>query len=189
VAAYTALYDSCVLYPAPLRDLLLQLALTDLFRAKWSASIHDEWMRSVLRDRSDLKPEQIRRTRELMDSNVRDALVCGFEALIPIVVLPDPNDRHVVAAAIRGRCDVIVTYNLKHFPEAELKKYDLEVQHPDEFLGHLSNLRPQAVCGAAKTCRERLKSPPQSVDDYLMTMAKQRLPDLVGFLNLHRDLI
>jgi predicted nucleic acid-binding protein len=189
MAGYTALYDACVLYPAPLRDLLLQLAITDLFRAKWSAAIHDEWIRSLLKVRTDLKPEQLQRTRDLMDANVRDALIVDYAALIPAIQLPDPNDCHVVAAAIRGRCDVIVTYNLKHFPPQELKKYDLEVQHPDEFVGHLSNLRPEIVCGAVKNCRLRLKSPTQSVDDYLMTMAKQRLPDLVGFLNHHRELI
>ena len=69
------LYDACVLYPAPLRDLLLQLALTDLYRAKWSKHIHDEWIRALLQDRPDLKRQQLATTRKHMDSHVRDALV------------------------------------------------------------------------------------------------------------------
>lgn len=83
VTTFTALYDACVLYPAPLRDLLLELALTDLFRAKWSAQIHDEWIQAVLDHRSDLTVAQLRRTRDLMDRHVRDCLVEDFEELIP----------------------------------------------------------------------------------------------------------
>src|ERR1700722_6141619 len=103
--AYTALYDACVLHPAPLRDLLLQLALSDLFRAKWSNAIHDEWIESVLERRPDLKREQLERTRALMNSHVRGCLVEGHEPLIKTLVLPDPDDRHVVAAAIHARAD------------------------------------------------------------------------------------
>lgn len=189
MAGFTALYDACVLYPAPLRDLLLQLAMTDLFRAKWSADIHDEWMRSVLEQRPDLTQEQLSKTRELMDRSARDALVVNYTGLIPSLTLPDLHDRHVLAAAIRGRCDVIVTYNLKDFPSDYLLTFDLEAQHPDEFIAHLCNLRPDAVCHAAKLCRGRLRKPPMSVDEYIGTMARQRLPELVLFLDGHRELI
>lgn len=71
-----AVYDACVLYPAPLRDLLMHLALSDLFRAKWTNEIHDEWIRSVLKNRPDLQQEQLERTRVLMNSHVWDCLVC-----------------------------------------------------------------------------------------------------------------
>ena len=74
---FTVIYDACVLYPAPLRDFLMRLALTDLFRARWSRDIHDEWIRNVLKDRADLTPLQLERTRNLMDSHVRDCLVTG----------------------------------------------------------------------------------------------------------------
>ncbi len=97
MSGYTALYDACVLYPAPLRDLLLQLALTGLFRARWSATIHDEWTRNVLLDRPDLTAAQLQHTRALMDAAVPDALVVGYEKLIPSLTLPDPDDRHVLA--------------------------------------------------------------------------------------------
>lgn len=189
MAAFAALYDACVLYPAPLRDLLLQLAMTDLFRAKWSADIHEEWIRNVLEQRPDLQKEQLAKTRDLMDRSTRDALVDNYAGLIPSLNLPDPDDRHVLAAAIRGRCDVIVTYNLKDFPPDYLRTFDLEAQHPDEFIGHLCNLRPDAVCHAAKLCRGRLCKPPKSVDEYIGTMAQQRLPELVRFLDDHRELI
>src|SRR5688572_14428132 len=99
MAIITALLDANVLYPAALRDLLLWLATTDLFRARWTDAIHDEWIRSLLTRRPDLSRERLERTRQLMDQNVDDCLIVGFEALIDTLVLPDPNDRHVVAAA------------------------------------------------------------------------------------------
>lgn len=115
MATFTALYDSCVLYPAPLRDLLMWLGLSDLFRPRWSNEIHEEWIRNVLKDRPDLTREQLERTRDLMNANVRDCLVTGYEPLIDGLTLPDPDDRHVLAAAIRASADVIVTFNLKDF--------------------------------------------------------------------------
>jgi len=182
VATFTALYDACVLYPAPLRDLLLELAITDLFRAKWSSHIHEEWIRAVLEDRPDLTAAQLRRTRDLMDLHARDCLVEDFEELIPSLTLPDPNDRHVLAAAIRGRADVIVTYNLTDFPDKELQKYGITSQHPDEFLLHLFNLAPSLVCSAARTHRARLKHPPKTTAQYLDTLERQSLTQFVAAL-------
>ncbi|MGE0468162.1 MAG: PIN domain-containing protein [Nitrospira sp.] len=185
MATFTALYDACVLYPAPLRDLLLELALTDLFRAKWSSHIHDEWIRAVLQDRPDLTAVQLRRTRDLMDLHARDCLVEDFEDLIPSLTLPDSNDRHVLAAAIRGRADVIVTYNLTDFPEKELQKYGITPQHPDEFLLHLFNLGPSLICAAASTHRARLKHPPKTTTEYLDTLERQSLTQFVAALRPH----
>lgn len=182
MATFTALYDACVLYPAPLRDLLLELALTDLFCAKWSSQIHDEWIRAVLEHRSDLTAAQLRRTRDLMDLHARDCLVEDFEELIPSLTLPDPNDRHVLAAAIRGRADVIVTYNLTDFPDKELQKYGITSQHPDEFLLHLFNLAPSIVCAAVSTHRARLKHPPKTTAEYLETLERQSLTQFVAAL-------
>jgi hypothetical protein len=78
----------------------MHLALADLFRAKWTDEIHDERTRSVLENRPDPTREQLERTRELMNGHVRDCLVIGYEVLIPELTLPDPDDRHVLAAAI-----------------------------------------------------------------------------------------
>lgn len=111
-----ALYDACVLYPAPLRDLLMHLAVTDLFRARWTEAIHEEWIRNLLRDRPDLTRDKLERTRDLMNAHVRDCLVIGYESLIPALTLPDPEDRHVRAAAVRCGADVIVTFNPEALP-------------------------------------------------------------------------
>ncbi len=189
LATFTVVYDACVLYPAPLRDLLMQLALTDLFRAKWSNAIHEEWIRGVLRNRPDLKREQLEKTKTLMNAHVRDSLVKAFENLIPMIQLPDPNDRHVVAAAIKARADVIVTYNLKHFPIAALLDYGMEAQHPDEFIIHLIDLSPGVVCSAVNIHRKRLRNPPKTVEDYLDTLEQQALPRTVAYLRSFRDLL
>ena len=134
MANYTVVYDACVLFPAPLRDLLMRLALVGLFRARWSAQIHEEWLRSLLEKRPELTRAQLERTRDLMNTSVLDSLVTGHEPLIEAIVLPDPDDRHVVAAAIRCGANAIVTYNLKDFPEAALQPLGIEAQHPDDFV-------------------------------------------------------
>lgn len=182
MAGLIAVYDACVLYSAPLRDLLMRLALTDLFRARWSADIHEEWMRSVLKDRPDLKREQLDRTRELMDRSVLDCLVTGYEGLIHGLHLPDKDDRHVLAAAIRCGAQIIVTFNLSDFPSKGLKPHAIEAQHPDDFILDLIGLAPEVVIEAAKEHRASLKRPPKTVEEYLETLARQQLPGTVAFL-------
>jgi hypothetical protein len=116
LANFTAFYDASVLYGSALRNLLMHMALTGLFHAKWSAGVHEEWIAALLRNRPDLSREKLERTRMLMDKHAENALVTGYEDLIEELHLPDPNDRHVLAAAIRGHASVIVTANLRHFP-------------------------------------------------------------------------
>ena len=180
VSHFTALFDACVLYPAPLRSLLMYLAETDLFRARWTDQIHDEWMRNVLLKTSTR--EKLERTRDLMNAHVHDALVTGFEKLIPSLVLPDADDRHVLAAAIHGRADVIVTKNLRHFPAETLARYGIEAQHPDQFIRHLLDLDPFAVCEAVKNQRQSLQNPPMTVDEFLDCLERQDLPQTVAIL-------
>ncbi len=175
MANLIALYDACVLFPAPLRDLLMQLALTGLFRAKWSHDIHEEWIRNVLRTRTDLTRKQLDHVRELMDQCASDALVEGYEPLIPSLNLPDKNDRHILAAAITSSASVIVTFNLKDFPPSVLDQYGIEARHPDEFIKHLLEIDPATVCTAVKLCRKRLKNPPFDVDRYLNNLVRQSL--------------
>lgn len=153
----------------------MHLALADLVRAKWTDAIHDEWIRSVLRDRPDLTPQQLERTRALMNAHVRDCLVQDYEHLIPTLNLPDVDDCHVLAAAIRSGADVIVIYNLTDFPAESLAKYDLEVQHPDQFVLRLLELAPNAVCAALRRQRQNLKNPPRSAADLLATLERQEL--------------
>jgi hypothetical protein len=85
--AIVALYDACALYPAPLRDLLMQLAMMDLFSAKWTNAIHDEWIRNVLIQRPDLRQAQLERTRKLMNAHVLDCLVEGYEPDVPALMI------------------------------------------------------------------------------------------------------
>jgi hypothetical protein len=178
----TVVYDACVLYPAPLRDFLMRLALTDLYRARWTNMIHDEWIRNVLKRRSDLQAVDLQRTRELMNLHVRDSLITGFEHLIPAVQLPDDGDRHVVACAIHASASLIVTFNLKDFPNQQLNQYNLAAQHPDDFIFDLLDLHPALVCEAAAKHRRSLKRPPKTSDEYLDTLLKQGLTQTVGLL-------
>jgi hypothetical protein len=167
----------------------MHLALTDLFRAKWTDAIHDEWSRSLLEDRPDLTCEQLERTRALMNAHVRDGLVTNNEALIPSVTLPDPDDRHVLAAAIRGRADVIVIFNLDDFPSDALGRFGIEAQHPDDFIVHLLDLAPGTVCAAVKRQRESLRNPPKSAAELLATFESQSLPQTVARLREFIDLL
>ena len=189
MVTFTALFDACVLYPAPLRDLLMHLALADLFRARWTDAIHEEWIKAVLESRPDLKHEQLERTRTLMNAHVRDSLVTGHESLIPGLVLPDPDDRHVLAAAIRSGAAVIVTFNLADFPASRLDNFGIEAQHPDDFVAHLIDLAPKPVCLAAKRQRASLRNPPKSVAEFLDALAQQRLPETVARLKEFEDLL
>lgn len=113
-----------MLYPAPLRDLLMRLTLSGLFRARWANQIHEEWINALLIKRPDITREQLDRTKTLMNDGALDCLVTGYEFLIDTITLPDLNDRHVVAAAIRGQADLIVTTNLKDFPVRTLAIYN-----------------------------------------------------------------
>lgn len=182
MAILTVVYDACVLYPAPLRDLLMQLAIADIFRARWSDQIHEEWIRNVLTNRNDLKREQLERTRDLMDRNVRDCLVDGYQGLISGLSLPDDEDRHVLAAAIHCHADAIVTFNLKDFPDQSLAPYGIEAIHPDDFLANELDLYQPYIRESVRIVRARLKNPVRSVDEYLATLERQGLAETVAKL-------
>jgi hypothetical protein len=117
-----------------------------------------------------------------MDLHAADALVTGYEDLIEDLRLPDPDDRHVLAAAIRGRADLIVTTNLRDFPANVLGQFGIEPQHPDEFVLSLLDLAPDLVTGAARDHRESLKNSPVTIEQYLETLAIQGLTRTVRVL-------
>jgi predicted nucleic acid-binding protein len=114
--AFVVVYDASVLYPGTLRDLLIRVAQSGLVQAKWTEQILDEMFTALRRARPDLDPTKLQRTRTLMGAAVRDWKISGYEPLIDAVKLPDPDDRHVFAAAIRARAQVIVTSNLQPLP-------------------------------------------------------------------------
>lgn len=159
----------------------MRLACADLFRARWSSQIHDEWIRNLVEQRPELK-DNLRTTRDAMDGAIRDCLVTGYEGLIPSLNLPDPDDRHVLATAIVGRADVIVTYNLKDFPSSALKNYNVEAQHPDVFVRHVLDLDTAVALSAVRNHRAGLRKPPKTVDEYIDTLSRQGLPETVTFL-------
>lgn len=179
---YTVILDACVLYPAPLRSYLMYLASTGLFRARWSDQIHDEWIRNLIANRPTINPDLLKRTRELMDANVPDALVQGHEALIDGLRLPDMDDCHVLAAAIQGHAESIITFNLKDFPDEFLAPFGISAIHPDEFLSDMFELDSAACLLAAQRHRKSLKNPPFNSNEYLDCLLKQKLPLFVSEL-------
>lgn len=188
-STFTVVYDACVLYPAPLRDFLMWLALSGCFRARWSAQIHDEWQRNLLRKRPDLTAAQLHRTSALMDAAVPDAVVTGHESLIASLSLPDPDDRHVLAAAIRCGADVIVTFNGRDFPADALRPFAVEAQHPDEFAENLFDLDREAVLAAARHQRVQLSNPAVGIERYLDILRRQGLSRTVAALAVYRCLL
>lgn len=185
----TVLYDACVLYPVSLRSLLMHLAMTGLYRARWSNAIHEEWTGSLLRDRPDISPAQVRRIRELMDEKVEDALVVGYEPLLATLNLPDPDDRHVLAAAIHCQASVIVTRNLRDFPADYLRAFGVEARHPDDFLARQMDQAPHHFCATVRRHRTSLRKPAKTVVEYLETLEAQGLPQAVAMLRQFAALI
>lgn len=185
---YTVVFDACVLYPAPLRDFLLRLAISGLFSAKWTEQIHDEWTRNLLESRPELR-DKLPRTRALMNSAIPDVLVTGYEPLIENLELPDANDRHVLAAAIRCGAQAIITFNLKDFPTNAIVQYGIEALHPDAFIEHQFDLNQGTVIAAAKQHRASLKTPPKSAEDYIETLSAQGLAITADRLRDFIDLI
>jgi hypothetical protein len=177
-----AVYDANILYPAPLRDLFIRLAQAGLVQARWTEQIHDEWLRNVLADNPQLSPARLARTRTLMNEAVRDCLVTGYEDLIDSLSLPDADDRHVLAAAIRAGAEVIVTFNLTDFPAETLARFAIEARHPDDFLISLLDLAPDTFCSAVKRQRESLCNPPRTALELLATFEGHGLPQAVARL-------
>jgi predicted nucleic acid-binding protein len=177
-----ALLDANVLYPAPLRDLLLQLAFMGLFRAHWSADIDDEWKRTLLSRRPELAKE-IERTSALMRRAIPDAWVVGHRSRISGLTLPDPDDRHVLAAAIAAGAQQIVTYNTRDFPGTTLVRYGITACHPDTFLMSLADRMPMQVVAAVRACLARLTRPPLTPATYLSILRRIDLPDIAEFLD------
>jgi predicted nucleic acid-binding protein len=184
--AFVVVYDACVLYPAPLRDLLLRIATSGIVRARWSERILDECFRSIRHDRPDLPPAALTRTRSLMIEAVPDCMVTGYELLAAGLDLPDPNDQHVLAAAIRANAQAIITFNLKDFPDHVLGRYDIESKHPDEFIVDSIDIVPGAVAQCLADQVAALRSPQRTTEEVLETLHRCGLIRSVARL---RDLL
>ena len=170
-----AFLDASVLYPSTIRSVLMFLAAFDAFRAQWSEDVHREWMAALARDRPDLDAKRIARTRALMEAHLPNAMVVGYQRRIAKLVLPDPNDRHVLAAALHGNAQIIVTSNLKHFPKAVLKSHGMTAQHPDAFICDLIAADPDRAVRAFAADRARMANPPNTVEEYLANLVASGL--------------
>jgi predicted nucleic acid-binding protein len=168
--AFCAIYDANVLYPAPLRDLLIELGRAGEFRARYSAEILDEVFEHLFQNRPDLRREDLERTRQLMEQAIADVLVTGHMDLVDSLDLPDPDDRHVLAAAIVAGADVIVTSDKTGFPASALETYEIEAQNADVFVHHLVDLHPGIVVRAVENISRRLRNPPKSVEEIIATL-------------------
>jgi predicted nucleic acid-binding protein len=168
---FTALLDANVLYPAPIRDYLLHLASLDLYKPKWSSEIQEEWIKNLLIKRPDLTREALERTKSAMNAAFPDASVSQYEELIPSLNLPDPHDRHVLAAALRGKADIIITFNLKDFPSKILSAFEMEVQGPDMFISDLINLDKKKCRQALNNLVKSLKVVPKTQEEVLTTLS------------------
>ncbi|WFF99538.1 PIN domain-containing protein [Aeromonas caviae] len=189
MSSYVVLLDACVLYPAPLRSYLMYLAASGLYRARWTNQIHEEWISNLLSNRPDLTRPQLERTRNLMNHHAPDCLIVGYEPLIDSLDLPDVDDRHVLAAAIRGQAEAIITFNLKDFPNGTLSGYGISAIHPDEFLSDMLALSPGECVKAAASQRAALRNPTMNADEYLLSLQRQGLPRFVSDMQSYRLII
>ena len=186
---HTAVLDACVLYSAPVRDILLSLTHQGLCHARWTDKINEEWIRNLLKNRPDLDPAKLGRTIELMGLTILDWRISGYAPFIETIKLPDPDDRHVVAAALIGHADAIVTFNLRDFPKEALEPLGLEAQHPDDFVVNQLHLSLPEALKAIKAMRLRLVRPPQSVAQLLATLERCGLPQTAALLAENAELL
>jgi hypothetical protein len=176
-ARYTALLDACILYPLAMTDALMSLATAGFFAAKWTGRIEEEWIRSLEKQR----PELVGKLGVRRDS-MRDAIPdwevpeTAWSAITGGIELPDPNDVHVLAAAIAGHADCIVTSNLKDFPTSILMEFGIEAVDPDTFIINQWDLDPVNAIAAFKRMRARRQKPQSSPEDFAFGLEQGGLP-------------
>jgi predicted nucleic acid-binding protein len=180
--AFVVVLDACVLHPPSLRDLFVRIAQTDLVRARWTDRILDECFRSIRARHPELDPARLERTRTLMNGAVRDALVTGYEPLEQAMSLPDPDDRHVLAAAVKTGAQAIVTFNLSDFPADALTPWSVTATRPDEFVVDLLDIDGERVLEVVRAQAAALRSPPRSVHELLEKLEQNGLPRAVAAL-------
>lgn len=159
-AVFPVLLDSCVLYPYELRDLLLEAAHEQLYRVHWSRQILEDTVRNLVAD-GRTSPEQASRFRTAMDRAFPEAIVEPPFGLADQLGC-DPGDRHVLAAAIAAKAEVIVTLNVRHFPSEALTPLGIEAVTPDHFLCNLLDLVPNTIHGCLRAMAARQRNPARS---------------------------
>lgn len=170
-----AVFDACVLYPFHLRNIVVQAAVDRLVEARWTDAIHEEWIRNLSADVPAIPLERLQITRRLMNDALPAAMVSGYEQHVRKVTLPDPNDRHVVATGVAANASLILTWNLRHFPESELRKFGLRKMTPDAFLCGLLDEIPDLVIGSLAHARRNLSKTRVSGPDFIAILKGQKL--------------
>jgi predicted nucleic acid-binding protein len=183
---FTVVYDANVLYPNTLRDLLIRIAQAGLVQAKWTVRILDEMIRGLARSRPDIESGKLERLRQLMTDAIRDGLVTGYEPLIDGLKLPDPDDRHVLAAAVKSGAQVIVTHNLKDFPVDDLREWSVEAKSPDDFVLDQMGIHAQTVAACVQQIADSRTRPPQGFDDVLSQLERDGLVESAAVLRVGR---
>jgi len=181
--AFVVVYDACALHGNTSRDLLIRVAQAGLVQAKWSGQILDELIRS-LADRGIGTADSLTRLRRLITDSVADSMVSGHEDLIDSLKLPDPDDRHVLAAAIRSHAQIIVTDNRRDFPASALEPYDLEAKSPDAFLRDLVGLDAWTVHACFRDIVTSRNNPPVTADTVLEQLERSGLVQTANALRL-----
>ena len=137
---------------------------------------------ALRRNRPDIPEEKLQRLRDLMTRAVRDCLVTGYEPLIEGLKLPDPDDRHVLAAAVKAGAQVIVTRNLKDFPESDLDHWDVEAKSPDAFVLDQVHINIRAVAASIRQIADSRTNPPEAIEDVLSQLERDGLDESVTAL-------
>lgn len=174
MAIFAAVLDACVMVPVSLCDTLLRLAEEQLYRPIWSTRILAETSDAISSVHPDLDASKIERRIAYMSEAFP-----GFAEIEHGLELPDPDDRHVVAAALRAHADAIVTANLRDFPDRTMRRLDLEVISPDDFLLSQLDMRGAIVLHALETQADATRNPRRSVDDVLTSLHRAGVPGFV----------
>lgn len=180
MARFTALLDACVLVPVAPVDTILRMAERGAFRPVWSQRIIDEAQSALMRIHPTLAPSRIESRFSSMNEAFDDALISGWEPLVVGLELPDPNDRHVLAAAIAGRADVIVTHNLKDFPASVLEPFGIQAVSLDDFLLDQFDLSPRGCVQVLEDQAAAKRNPPVDVVQLIEQLGKQGAPQFAS---------
>jgi predicted nucleic acid-binding protein len=179
---FVVLCDATALYPNAQRDLIIRLSQHGLVQAKWTMEILDEMVRARLRRNPDLEREKLDRLCQRMNEAVADCLVTGYEPLMGGLKLPDPDDRHVLAAAIRCGAQVIVTTNLKDFPADDLAEWDIDPKSPDDFVLDQISIDDRIVFTCVQEIANSRTRSPQTAADVLAELENTGLVASVAAL-------
>jgi predicted nucleic acid-binding protein len=180
--AFLAVVDACALYPYSLRDTLLRLAEIELYDIQWSDRIIDEMRRNLVENVA-VPEERADRMVNAMNNAFEGATVASEPiALLEHAMTNDEKDRHVLAAAVVSRSEIIVTFNVKHFPEAALEPLGVEAVHPDDFLQTLLAIDAQAVVETLRQQAADMVDPPFSFDELLGALDTAGVPEFVALV-------